>query len=281
MVEQNHLQAFIETSSHSTTEERGVRCQVEDGVAVVIIDHEAARNALSLSMWAAIRDEFTALNHRSDIRAVVLRGAGDAAFAAGANISEFPTLRLTASDAARYNDVLGDALRAISETPVPTIAAIKGYAVGGGCELAAACDLRIGSSDAKIGIPIGRLGVILGVTETRLLIRHTGVNGLKRILFTGELFDAEESKSLGLLDEVVPAAELWARVATICKGILGSSVVTMSAAKTITDLAATLDGHAAERVHRFLVEAYDGPELREGVAAFLEKRTPDFEGARA
>ncbi len=255
-----------------------VRVLMDGPVATVIIDNQTARNALSLSMWAGIRDAFQTLAQKPEIRVIVLRGAGDVAFAAGADISEFPELRLTAPDATRYNAVLGDALRAVADSPIPTIAALRGFTVGGGCELASACDLRIAGDDLKIGIPIGRLGVILGPTETRLLVRHVGVNGLKRILFSGELFDAVEARHIGLVDEVVPSDRLWERVAALSARIVTSSSTTIRAAKAITDLVGNLNEHGTETIHRFMNEAYGGEQLREGVAAFLEKREPDFSG---
>jgi enoyl-CoA hydratase len=254
---------------------------VEANVAVVVLADAPARNALSLAMWTEIADVFDELSTIPGLRAVVIRGSGTSAFAAGANIAEFPDKRLTSSDATAYNHQLTRALRAVASIEVPTIAMIRGFAVGGGCELAAACDLRVGSETSMIGIPIGRLGVILGLTETRLLTRHLGVNGLKRVLFSGRLFDADESLRMGLLDDVVPEQELVSHVSALLENITKSSAVTMRAAKVITDIAGALDDATADRVHQLHVQAYDGDDLKEGVDAFLAKRRPTFTGSVA
>lgn len=255
-----------------------IECRIEAGVAVVMISNESARNALNLDMWRQLERIFTELAQDGTLRAVVLRGAGTAAFAAGADIAEFPRERLDASTASRYNSQLSRTLQAVAGLEVPTIAMIHGFAVGGGCEISSACDLRIGSDKVRIGIPIGKLGVILGLTESRLLVRHLGVNGLKRVLFSGELFDSPSSLQLGLLDEVVPAGELSERVALLVQTIVASSATTMRAAKVVTDIAATVNDSDAEKLQQLTVATYDGADLKEGVAAFLEKRSPDFSG---
>lgn len=255
-----------------------VEYQVEADVAVVVISNAPARNALSLAMWSRISEIMHELSVTPGLRAVVIRGSGTSAFAAGANIAEFPEKRLTAPDAQTYNEQLERALDAVASIDVPTIAMIRGFAVGGGCELAAACDLRIGSDTSRMGIPIGQLGVILGLTETRLLVRHVGVNGLKRILFSGRLFDAQEALGLGLLDEVVSDKELISHTSSLLENIRSSSAVTIRAAKIITDLAGGLNDELANSLEQLHLQAYDGDDLKEGVDAFLNKRTPNFSG---
>lgn len=272
---------FLESFDDEWSEQHGqgqVCWEIEGGVAVVVISNPAARNALTLQMWERIEEVFWELRGEDGLRAVVLRGAGTMAFAAGANIAEFPQNRFGSSQAARYNLRIANALRAVAAIEVPTIAMIRGFAVGGGCELSAACDLRIGSEDARIGIPIGRLGVILGLTESRMLVRHVGVNGLKRILFSGKLFSAGEARQLGLLDEVASSDDLIRRTEELLEAIVASSATTMRAAKVITDIAATVDDQAADTVAHLMAEAYDGGDFREGVQAFLEKRSPEFAG---
>ncbi|MBC7443072.1 MAG: enoyl-CoA hydratase/isomerase family protein [Ramlibacter sp.] len=274
-------EGFIAQPDHGDAGLGSVEVTIENNVALVVLTDEPARNALSLSMWVRISEVFEELSRNQELRAVVIRGSGTTAFAAGANIAEFPENRLTASAATAYNDHLARALRAVASIEVPTIAMIRGFAVGGGCELSAACDLRIGSETAQIGIPIGRLGVILGLTETRLLTRHLGVNGLKRVLFSGRLFAAAESLQIGLLDEVVAEADLASHVAELLLTITRSSAVTIRAAKVITDLAGALDDAAADRVQQLHVQAYDGDDLKEGVDAFLNKRRPTFANGAA
>ncbi|WP_104161972.1 enoyl-CoA hydratase/isomerase family protein [Arthrobacter sp. ZGTC212] len=275
------IEKFVSSFDNFDDRLPNVLCSMENGVAVVAIANTSARNALSLKMWKDLETIFRDLSSDASVRIIVLRGAGTEAFAAGADISEFPELRFTASSAAVYNAQLSRTLRRVAEIEIPTIAMLQGFTVGGGCELAAACDLRIAADDLSIGIPVGRLGVILGLTESRLLVRHIGVNGLKRLLFSGELVGAEQALGMGLVDEVVPAAELNARVSTLAAAVRASSATVMTAAKVITDLAGTLDDAAADRVQELSLRAYDGADLREGVSAFLEKRRPVFAGGVA
>lgn len=275
------IEKFVSSFDNTDNRAPNILCSAENGVAVVAIANVSSRNALSLKMWEELESAFRNLAADAAVRVIVLRGAGTEAFAAGADISEFPELRFTASQAAAYNAQLSRTLRQVAEIEIPTIAMLQGFTVGGGCELAAACDLRIAADNLSIGIPVGRLGVILGLTESRLLVRHIGVNGLKRLLFSGELLDAEQAAGMGLVDEVVPAAELTARVSSLAAAVRASSATVMTAAKVITDLAGTLNDAAAERVQELSLLAYDGADLREGVAAFLEKRRPSFASAAA
>ena len=164
----------------------GVHLRIVSGIAIVTLSHTKRRNAMDLSMWRRLEEIFAGLTGDRSVAAVLVRGAGTDAFAAGADISEFPEQRHDPASAAGYNAQLSRTLRALAALELPTIAAIQGFAVGGGCELSHACDLRVASADAKIGIPIGKLGVILGVTEAKYLIRHIGVNGLKRVLYRSE-----------------------------------------------------------------------------------------------
>ena len=255
----------------------GVLVDLTGPIATVTLSRPERLNALSLATWARIRDVFSTLEAAPDVRVVLVRGAGDKAFAAGADISEFPQLRLSATAARGYNQTLADALQAIAALSLPVIAVVHGLAIGGGCELAAACDVRIASTDARLGIPIGRLGVILGDVESRAVARLIGPARLKELLFSGRLVDAEEALAIGLVDRVVEPAELEDAVSALVRSIVRSAPTTMRAAKLVTDMYdRPLDEADARTLTELEQAAYDGPNLKEGVAAFLEKRRPEF-----
>jgi enoyl-CoA hydratase/carnithine racemase len=255
----------------------GVVLRIDGPLATVTLARPERLNALSLATWARLRDVFTELETAAGLRVVVVRGAGDKAFAAGADISEFPELRLSAVDAQSYNRVLGDALQKIATLALPVIAVVHGLAVGGGCELAAACDVRIASTDARLGIPIGKLGVTLGYVETRVVARLIGPARLKYLLFSGRLVDANEALAMGLVDRVVSPAELEQELSTLVGSILSAAPTTMRAAKVVTDMCDRELGEAdAHTLTDLTLAAYDGSDLKEGVAAFLEKRPPQF-----
>lgn len=250
------------------------------GVAVVTLWRPEKHNAFSLATWHRITEIFQGLmDSNPDLRVIVLRGA--AAFGAGADIEEFPEKRMTATDAATYNEAVAAALTAVQEVSVPVIAMVRGLAVGGGCELAAACDVRVASSDARLGIPIGRLGVTLGYTEARALVRLVGASQLKRMLFEGQLLDAQEAVRIGLVELVVDDENLEVRTSDMVTTILQSAPVTIRAAKAVADMCARpLTAKDTEQLIRFTVEAYPGADLREGVEAFLARRRPQFGQSR-
>jgi enoyl-CoA hydratase len=256
----------------------GVALQIVGAAAVVTLSRPAAHNALSLASWRRLIHVFDELARRDDLRAVVVKGAGGRAFAAGADIKEFPAVRVGASSAIEYNESIAAALKAVQGLPVPVIAMIRGLAVGGGCELAAACDVRIADTTARFGIPIGRLGVILGHTEANALVRVIGAAELKYLLFGGRLLDAHAARQIGLLQEVVEDHEHLVAVTTsLVDTILASSEVTIRAAKQVADMCGrALTDHDTELLARLTIEAYDGPDLKEGVAAFEARRRPDF-----
>jgi enoyl-CoA hydratase len=253
-----------------------VAVQRHRDVAVVTLSQPAARNALNLSGWRRVGAIGAELVSDKALRAVVLRGAGGA-FAAGADIKEFPYTRMTAVQAATYNECIASALHAFRAIPAPVIAAVRGMAVGGGCELSAACDVRIAAEDARFGIPIGRLGVILSYAEAQVAVRLIGSAALKYLLFTGDLISARDALALGLVQKVVDPGDLATETARLVAQICRHSATTMRAAKVVPDMAdRQLTAADTERLARLTVEAYEGDDLKEGVAAFTTGREPDF-----
>ncbi|WP_265980266.1 enoyl-CoA hydratase-related protein [Arthrobacter sp. MI7-26] len=250
-------------------------------VVVVTLTRPAQHNALTLAGWQRLGAVFTDLRDDTAVRVVIVRGAGGRAFGAGADISEFPAKRLGTAAADRYNAAIAVALHAIQSVPFPVIAMIDGLAVGGGCELATACDIRLASSGSRFGIPIGRLGVTLGLTETRAVVGLIGAANLKYLVYSGALATADQALAWGLVQRVVEAGELSAETARLAWNIVESSEVTVRATKQITALAAdpaVMDGH--ELIRELHAQAYEGNDLREGIDAFLTGRTPNFTDGR-
>ncbi len=246
-------------------------------VAVVTLSHPEALNALNLSSWRRLNLLLDELSGESELRVIVLRGAGERAFAAGADITEFPDTRMTTADAATYNESLARCLRALTAVPVPVIAAVRGLAVGGGCELSAACDVRIATDDARFGIPLGKLGVILGLTEADTVARLIGPAGLKYLMFSAELIDVDTAVRWGLVQKVVAANDLADAVARLVGQICRQSAVTMRTSKMVANMhGRALTAADTDALIRFSVDAYEGDDLREGVAAFSQGRPPNF-----
>lgn len=271
------LQRLLASDPPADSVEDRVGLQVLGEVAVVTLCRPESRNALALASWRRVKRIFDHLATAPDLRVVVIRGAGSEAFAAGADIKEFPHTRMTASAATDYNESIAEALRAVQSLQVPVIAAVHGLAVGGGCELAAACDIRIATEDSRFGIPIGKLGVILGYTESTAVARLIGPAALKYLLFSGRLIPATEARDLGLVQHLVPGGELGAEIADLVHRIRSSSATTMRAAKVVADMVGRpLTAADTELLSRLSIEAHEGDDLKEGVAAFTERRLPVF-----
>jgi enoyl-CoA hydratase len=250
--------------------------EVAGPVATVTLNRPAARNAMNREMYHALHALFEALNERDDVRVVVINGAGEKAFAAGADIAEFAALRSEA-DVLAYEQQVEGMLGALERLAKPTIAKIRGYATGGGCSLAAACDLRIASADAHIGIPIARtLGNCLPMGNLARLVDLVGPGHAKALLFTGRLLSADEALRAGFLTEVTAPEELDRRVDALAQQLAGHAPRTLRATKEgILRLAAArreVDGRD------LLLSCYLSDDFREGVSAFLEKRTPQWTG---
>jgi enoyl-CoA hydratase len=184
---------------------------------------------------------------------------------------------MTAVQATYYNECVASTLRALVAVPVPVIAAVRGMAVGGGCELSAACDVRIAADDARFGIPIGKLGVILGYTDAEVAARLVGPAGLKYLLFSGELIGAHEALRLGLVQKVVAVSDLASETARLVTQICRQSQTTMRASKMVADMVGrALPAADTDLLTRLSIEAYEGDDLKDGVAAFIQGREPAF-----
>jgi len=246
-------------------------------VAAVIISRPAQRNCMTLAMWRSMTRHFEELGRDPDVRAIILTGAGGD-FSAGADISEFPTVRADAQQSAEYQaavDACGDAVEAVAK---PVIAAIKGYCLGGACHLALACDFRFADSTAQIGIPGARLSIVYGVRSTQRLLALVGLSNAKRMLFSGERLDAGEALTMGLIDAEMDDA--LGSALSFAEDIACNAPLSIAGAKAILNGLSmgpgALDPRAAQRL---IEEACASADYAEGQRAFAEKRRPIFRGA--
>ncbi|GAA0584824.1 enoyl-CoA hydratase/isomerase family protein [Craurococcus roseus] len=252
--------------------------EVRDGIGFATLNRPQARNALTFPMYERLAALCGEIASDAGVRALIVTGAGDRAFAAGTDISQFRDFR-TAEDALAYEARVDRALTAIEECPKPTVAAIAGACTGGGAAIAAVCDMRLGTADARIGFPIAKtLGNCLSMANYARLAALVGPARVIDLVYTARLVGAEEARSIGLLSEVLPdRAALLARAEELARTLAGHAPLTLRATKE------------AMRRLRLAARAVDGDDLvamcftsadfREGVESFLARRPPRWTGA--
>jgi enoyl-CoA hydratase len=247
-----------------------------DGIATVTLSHPAALNAMTWGMYEALYNICELLDRDEGVRVVVVQGAGERAFVAGTDISQFRAFR-TEDDGVDYEERLERFVERLERLGKPTIAKIRGYAVGGGASLALACDLRIATPALKFGVPIARtLGNCLSAQTLARIVDLVGPSRAKQLIYTAELLEAPTCLSLGIVNEVVEDAELDARIATLAGQISGHAPLTLAATKrTVGKILAERRPSPDEESVRL---CYGSHDFHEGVAAFLEKRKPAWEG---
>ena len=258
-------------------ENQYVRTGIDDSIATVTIDRQAKLNALNPRVLAEVDAAFDALRGDREVRAVILTGAGEKAFVAGADIGVLATMGpRSGMEVSREGQ---EVLRRIERFPKPVIAAVGGYALGGGCELAIACHLRVASERARFGLPEVGLGIIPGYGGTVRLARLIGLGRAVEMILTGDMVAAGRAAEIGLANVVVPHDELMDRARALAGRIARNAPVALELAlRSIYEAVESTMDHAMETESALFGLLASTDDMREGMAAFLEKRRAAFKG---
>lgn len=252
-------------------------CEIEDQIALVTLNRPRVLNALNGQAFTDLKEIFSQLAEDSDVRVILLTGSGEKAFAAGADIHELAATGGSVGQALSHRGQ--SVFRQIETCGKPVIALIHGFALGGGCELAMSCTLRIASSTAQLGQPEARLGLIPGYGGTQRLPRLIGPSAALKLLLTGERIDAAEALRIGLVDEVVAPTELLERGRQLARSIVSMAPLAVAACLEAVYEGADRDLDSALRLEsRIFGRLCDTSDKREGTRAFLEKRSPRWTG---
>lgn len=252
----------------------------KDGaIGWMIFNNPERLNAVSLDMWEAVPELIAAFDADEEIRVIVLTGAGDRAFVAGADISQFGESRSTAEGIIAYEEATERAFNAIAAAQKPTIAMIDGYCIGGGLGIALSCDMRIAAEGSTFGIPAAKLGLAYGDTGTGRLVDVVGPSFAKEIFFTARRFTHEEALAMGLINRVTTRDALEDFTRNYCGMIADNAPLTVNTAKqVVNEFTKAPNSFDTEKCNALIARCFASEDYKEGRAAFMEKRKPVFKG---
>ena len=249
----------------------------EGAIGWITFNNPERRNAVSVDMWEAIPKVFQEYGKDSEVRVIVLTGAGDKAFVSGADISQFEKDRSSTEGVQRYEEIGEAAIAALQRCEKPVIAMIRGYCLGAGVNIANVCDLRIASEDARFGIPAARMGLGYRAGSMKNLVDLVGVAHAKEIMLTARQFTAAEAQQMRWVHKVVAVEGLEKTTREYCELLAANAPLTMRAAKRIIGEISRREYDAAQ-CRAWVKECFDSEDYKEGRKAFMEKRKPVFRG---
>jgi enoyl-CoA hydratase len=252
---------------------------VADGVGVITFNNPEKRNAMSLDMWEGLGNALIELRDDADVRVVIMVGAGDKAFVSGADISQFEKTRHNAEASEAYSKRSAAQRALLADYPKPIIACIRGFCLGGGMQVAMLADIRIAAENSQFGIPAAKLGIAYGYDGLKNLVSLVGPSWARLLMYTGMRIDSAEGLRIGLVDRVVPDAELWSATTDIARTISGNAPLAIQAAKiTIAQVMKDPEKRDMDAIKQAGIACMDSEDFREGRRAFMEKRKPQFTG---
>ena len=259
-----------------TSQREAVYYEVCDGIGFIVLNKPHKRNALNFEIWSLLPQLCRRGEDDPNVGVIIIRGKGSETFSAGGDISEFPLLRSDSESSVRYHAAIDTAIRAVWGLRKPTIAQICGFCVGGGAELAIACDLRFAASNVKIGITPANLGLVYPWLPTQMLVNLVGPSRAKDILFSGRLLGAREAYEYGLIDRVFPLGDIEAETEAYASLLLEKAPNSILGSKLMVNAISQGDYNRAKEFDVMSCDSATSPQHKEGILAFLEKRKPLF-----
>jgi enoyl-CoA hydratase/carnithine racemase len=256
-----------------------MQARKDGGIGWLIFNNPERRNAVSLEMWQAIAIILEDFAKDDAVRVVVMRGTGDKAFVAGADISQFEANRADAAAAAAYGEISKAGWRALRGVEKPLLAMIRGYCIGGGLAIAMQADVRIAAADSQFGIPAAKLGIAYGYEGVKNLVDLVGPAQAKSILFTGRFMKADEALRIGLVNEVVTVEALEATVQDYAATLIANAPLSIKASKLTVEQILRGDGRRDQAlIDKLQADCFNSADYAEGRRAFMAKRKPVFNG---
>jgi enoyl-CoA hydratase len=256
-----------------------LRVEKRGPIGWIVFDQPARRNAINGAMWRGIAPAMAQFDADPEVRCVAFRGAGNEAFSAGADISEFESTRAGRASVDEYDKLLDQVLHAIQGSPKPSVAMIYGYCLGGGVEIALACDLRYCAGSAKFGIPAAKLGLAYNVEGHKRLLETVGHARAREMMFLGRRYSAEEALAMGLVHRLLPDEALEKFVEEVLQTLSENAPLSIANSKTIIEEYVKSAGAPdAARMRAAVERCTRSDDYREGRRAFMEKRKPHFKG---
>ncbi|MBB6448690.1 enoyl-CoA hydratase/carnithine racemase [Geomicrobium halophilum] len=259
-----------------TKTKKDIYYEVNNEIATIYFNRPQKRNALTYEIWKEIPEIINECDSNPNVKVIIFQSIDEKAFSAGADISEFKTHRYTAESAAHYNEQTMIAEKAIMNASKPTIAMIQGFCVGGGCEIAVACDFRFSDEKGKFGITPARLGLVYNTPGTKNVVDLVGPAKAKDILYTGRLLNAEEAINIGLIDRIFSSENIQEETKSYARTICDNAQFAVRGSKRIVNEVLEGATEDSDETARLILDSFVSEDYQEGVNAFLDKRKANF-----
>ncbi|MGL4291539.1 MAG: enoyl-CoA hydratase [Phreatobacter sp.] len=260
-------------------DQASIHYEVAGGIARLTIDHQAKMNAMTFDMWSSVPALIKRAEDDRSVRVIVLQGAGEKAFCAGADISQFGARR-TGEDAVKaYDKAVAAGMAAVHDAAKPTVAVIRGICFGGGCALALTCDLRFATADSRFRVPAARLGLGYGFSNMRMMVNKLGIGPVADIMISARILDAADGQRLGVISRAWSREAFQAEVDAYLGTVAANAPLTLAAIKrSLIELSRPQASQDPAAVDALIAKCFDSADYKEGQKAFLEKRLPNFIG---